>query len=100
MTYVIPQVLVLLRGRKAALKDHYFDLGKSGYVVNLLSPMLVLFLTVLICFPPELPVTVSNMNYTSVVIVLISAIMIALWKIIGQRFSGPQTEQAKLPDAK
>ena len=93
ITYAIPQALIAARGRKNVLPDdHAFDLGWLGYVCNFLSPVLVAVVGVLICFPPELPVTRQNINYTPVVLVALSLVILGFWFTIGRRFEGPKID--------
>lgn len=47
---------------------------------------------VFICFPPQLPVTVANMNYTSVILVGLFAVILAFWFSTGRRFMGPKID--------
>ena len=92
ITYSIPQGLVAIRGRRNVLPDHPFNLGRMGYACNFLSPVLVAVVGVLICFPPELPVTRSNINYTPVVLVALASVILGFWFTIGHRFQGPKID--------
>ena len=100
ITYAIPQGLIAVRGRKNVLPDHPFDLGWVGYVCNFLSPILVTVVGVLICFPPELPVTSRNINYTPVVLVALSLVILCFWFTIGHRFEGPKIDWDVLKSVK
>ena len=92
ITYAIPQAIVAMRGRKHTLPDHPFDLGRMGYACNFLSPILVTVVGVLICFPPELPVTPQNINYTPVVLVALFLVILGFWFTMGHRFEGPKID--------
>ena len=92
ITYAVPQGLIAIRGRKNVLPNHLFDLGSIGYACNFLSPILVTVVGVLICFPPELPVTDSNINYTPVVLVASSLVILGFWFTMGHRFEGPKID--------
>ncbi|KAL8793603.1 MAG: hypothetical protein Q9195_003755 [Heterodermia aff. obscurata] len=92
VTYAIPQALIAIRGRKNVLPDHPFDLGSIGYFCNFLSPILVTVVGVLICFPPELPVTRSNINYTPVVLVALALVILGFWFTMGHKFEGPNID--------
>ena len=100
ITYAVPQALIAIRGRKNALPNHPFDLGSIGYSCNLLSPILVTVAGVLICFPPELPVTHSNINYTPVVLVALSFMILSFWFTIGHKFQGPMIDWDVLQNVK
>lgn len=81
LSYVIPQFVVLLRGRENVLpKSRPFDLGPIfGRFCNLFSTVWVALYTVIFCFPYFLPVTVEDMNYLSVVFVGICGIILLGW---------------------
>ena len=64
---VIPQAIVLYRGRDKVLPKRYFSLGKYGAIVNVAAVLWVLFLDIIYFIPTVQPVTVKNMNYVSVV---------------------------------
>ena len=100
ITYAIPQGLIVTRGRKNVLPDHAFDLGWMGHVCNSLSPILVAVVGILICFPPELPVTHQNINYTPVVLVALSLVILCFWFTMGHRFKGPKIDWDMLKSAK
>lgn len=67
ITYCIPQAIIVIRGCDNVLLDHGFNLGIFRRLCNLASSLFALFLGVIICFPPELPVTTQNANYTPAV---------------------------------
>ena len=100
ITYAIPQGLIAVRGRKNVLPDHAFDLGRLGYACNFMSPILVTVVGVLICFPPELPVTHQNINYTPVVLVALSLVIIGFWFTMGHKFQGPKIDWDVLKNVK
>ena len=100
ITYAIPQGLIATRGRKNVLPDHPFDLGWMGYVCNFLSPILVAVVGALICFPPQLPVTRQNINYTPVVLVVLSLVILCFWFTMGRRFEGPKIDWNVLKSVK
>ncbi len=100
ITYAIPQGLIAIRGREKVLPEHPFDLGRMGYICNFLSPILVTVVGVLICFPPELPVTHQNINYTPVVLVALSSVILGFWYTIGHRFEGPKIDWEVLKNVK
>ena len=100
ITYAIPQGLIAVRGRKNVLPNHSFDLGNIGYACNFLSPVLVTVVGVLICFPPELPVTRANINYTPVVLVALSLVILGFWFTMGHKFEGPKIDWDVLKNVK
>lgn len=82
------------------LPQHAFNLGRVGYVCNVLSPLLVLWIGTLICFPPELPVTSRNFNYTPVVLLALFLAILSVWFTAGKRFEGPQIDWEVLNNIK
>ena len=100
VTYCIPQAIVAVRGRMNVLPDHAFDLGRLGYFCNLISPVFVLSLGVLVCFPPELPVNALNINYTPVVSVGCYSAIVGFWFVLGKSFEGPKIDWEVLKDIK
>ncbi|KAF4215849.1 hypothetical protein CNMCM8980_004178 [Aspergillus fumigatiaffinis] len=79
MTYVIPQGILLFRGRERVLVDRYFDLGRYGVFVNAFSCVWVGLYTVIFCFPTIMPPTPSNMNYLAPVVVIIVVLILVVW---------------------
>lgn len=96
-SYIIPIILLLVRGRKmldAATPDQTkrkFNLGRIlGPIINLFAITFVLFTNVFFLFPPELPTTASNMNYTIVVVAVVALLSAAAWAVEGSKlFKGP-----------
>ncbi|GIK01579.1 hypothetical protein Aspvir_005617 [Aspergillus viridinutans] len=90
VTYVIPQGILLFRGREKILVDRYFDLGRYGVFVNAFSCLWVGLYTVIFCFPTIMPPTPSNMNYLAPVVVAIVVLILAVWYGGKKKtFSGP-----------
>lgn len=64
-----------------------------AWFANLLGIAYVIVTTVLFVFPPELPVTGSNMNYCIVAFAIVLLISVAQWFVDGRRnFKGPRVE--------
>lgn len=90
---IIPQAIVLLRGRNKVLPDRYFNLGIFGAPINAIAVVWVLFLDVLYCFPTSMPVTPQNMSYVSVVTVGLISFVIVLWFLNKRNtFNGPNVD--------
>jgi choline transport protein len=81
VTYMIPQGIVLFRGRDKVLPpSRYFNLGKIlGPFCNIFSVLWVSLYTVLFCLPTFLPAEVASMNYVSVVVAGVVLIIIIMW---------------------
>ncbi|RSL62995.1 hypothetical protein CEP53_004564 [Fusarium sp. AF-6] len=91
-TYVFPQALVLLYGRKNVLPPKRpINFGfVLGLLVNLYSVLLVMLYVVIFRFPTYLNTKASSMNYLSVVVVgVLIFILISWW--VGKRrsYGGP-----------
>jgi choline transport protein len=88
---VIPQLIVLYRGRDRVLPPRHFNLGRLGAPINAISVAWVIFLDVLYCFPTTMPVTAENMSYVSVVSVGLVCFVIGLWFLTKRKtFLGPK----------
>ncbi|CAF9935819.1 MAG: hypothetical protein HETSPECPRED_009909 [Heterodermia speciosa] len=92
ITYAVPQGILFTRGRAKSLPPRALNLGALGYACNGLAPVLVTFIGIFICFPPQLPVTVSNMNYTPVILVGLFTVILGLWYTRGEKFVGPKID--------
>ena len=90
---VIPQAILLYRGRDKVLPERYFNLGKYGAAINASATMWVVFLDVIYCMPVALPATKENMNYISVVTVGLVSFVFGLWFTTKKRtFVGPRVD--------
>ncbi|KAL9598111.1 MAG: hypothetical protein Q9179_004036 [Wetmoreana sp. 5 TL-2023] len=92
ISYCMPQVIVALRGREHVLPQRAVNLGLIGRMCNYLSPIFVVVIAVLICFPPELPVTSKNINYTPAILVGFCAGIVVTWWVLGRNFEGPKID--------
>jgi choline transport protein len=64
-----------------------------AWFANLLGIAYVILTTVLFVFPPELPVTGSNMNYCIVAFAIVLIISMIQWVIDGKKnFTGPKVD--------
>lgn len=90
---VVPQAIVLWRGRDKTLPPRYFDLGRFGPFVNGIAILWVAFLDIIYCLPSLMPVTKNNMNYVSVVSVGLVSFVIGLWFCTKRGvFKGPKID--------
>ncbi|EKD20171.1 uncharacterized protein L3040_004041 [Drepanopeziza brunnea f. sp. 'multigermtubi'] len=92
VSYGIPIAINCLRGRSILPESRPFKLnGLLGWTANLIGIAYVILTTVLFVFPPDLPVTGSNMNYCIVVFSIIIVISIVQWLVDGKKnFTGPR----------
>lgn len=92
ITYVVPQGILLVQGRKKSLPARYLRLGYFGYFCNIFSVLFIVLLGVMVCMPPTLPVAIGTMNYTSVILVGLFAIILLCWFTVGRKFEGPHIQ--------
>jgi choline transport protein len=96
---VIPQAIVLYRGRSSVLPERFFSLGKFGPVVNATAVIWVVFLDIVYCFPTTMPVTKVNMQYVSVVVTGLVMFVLGLWFVSKRKtFTGPRINMAQLQE--
>ncbi|KAL4934016.1 putative choline transport protein [Aspergillus undulatus] len=80
----------LLSGRSRVIPGPFRMTGIWGFIVNVLAVVYIAVTVVFFCFPFTLPVTVQNMNYTSVITVGLMTIVLAWWVVRGVReYQGP-----------
>ncbi|KAL4968029.1 putative choline transport protein [Aspergillus stella-maris] len=80
----------LLTGRKKVIPGPFAMSGVWGFIVNILSVIYIAVTVVFFCFPFTLPVTVQNMNYTSVITVGLMTLVCLWWLAQGMRtYKGP-----------
>ena len=94
ISYAMPPSINMLRGRRMLPESRPFKLPPLvGWFCNLLGVAYVILTTVLFVFPPELPVTGSNMNYCIVVFAIILIIAGTQWVLDGRKnYSGPRVD--------
>ncbi|KAL3493705.1 amino acid/polyamine transporter I [Aspergillus germanicus] len=94
IAYGVPIAVNCLRGRQM-LPERPFVLPHTlGWVVNLIALAYISLTTVLFLFPPELPVTGSNMNYCVAAFGIIFIISAFQWVVDGRKnFTGPRVDE-------
>ncbi|KAJ5338416.1 hypothetical protein N7452_005144 [Penicillium brevicompactum] len=71
-----------------------FTLGKWGTPVNYVAVVWVSFISTILFFPPQLPVTPANMNYAICVGGFIAAFAMIWWWVAARgKYTGPQTDE-------
>lgn len=65
ISYMIPIICLLVRGRSTLPKKRYFNLGRLGPIINMVSVAWTAMVSVFLCFPTYHPVTSTSMNYAS-----------------------------------
>lgn len=92
VSYGIPIAINLLRGRKMLPATRAFVLPEwFGWTINILGVAFVIVTTVLFVFPPELPVSGSNMNYCVVAFAVVFITSLVQWFVDGRKnYTGPR----------
>ncbi|KDQ09184.1 hypothetical protein BOTBODRAFT_58830 [Botryobasidium botryosum FD-172 SS1] len=90
LSYAMPIVILLLRGRNR-LPIGSFALGNVlGYTTNIVGLIYVIGTTIFFLFPPAFPTNATTMNYTVVVFGVIAIISGLTWIIQGRKhYEGP-----------
>ncbi|KAJ5528088.1 hypothetical protein N7513_012247 [Penicillium frequentans] len=87
LAYVVP-ILTNVLLRRRTMHRGPFSMGQfTGMAVNIISVMWLVFAIVFFSFPFEMPATVSNMNYTCVVVGGFLIIELVWWIIAGKKYS-------------
>ncbi|KII95549.1 hypothetical protein PLICRDRAFT_170188 [Plicaturopsis crispa FD-325 SS-3] len=96
VSYSIPIALLLCRGRHLlappSLPKPTMTLGPIlGPICNVIGLAFTALTTVFFLFPPELPVTGTNMNYTVCVFFIVFCVAMGTWIFKGRKeFTGPR----------
>ena len=98
LTYGIPVAINCLRGRRMLPPTRAFKIPEPlAWFANLLGVAYVILTTVLFVFPPELPVTGSNMNYCIVAFAIVLIISMIQWFVDGRKnYKGPKVDLDEL----
>lgn len=90
ITVALPQVALLFRGRDF-LPERAFSLGRSGYAVNAVATLFVVFFSITFCFPSAYPVSGNSMNYLIVVFAIGLLVTVVAWYAgLRKTFTGPR----------
>lgn len=94
VTYAIPPAINLLRGGNMLPDNRSFKLSNPvRWFCSLVGIAWAVLTTVLFVFPPELPVTPSNMNYCIAAFGVILLISTVTWIVDGRKnYKGPRVD--------
>ncbi|CAG8245718.1 unnamed protein product [Penicillium nalgiovense] len=85
--YLVPILTNVILLRRTMHRGPFFMGQTVGMSVNIIAVAWLVFAIVFFSFPYQMPVTVSNMNYTCVVVGGFLTIELAWWLIAGKRYS-------------
>ncbi|SPO27068.1 related to GABA permease [Ustilago trichophora] len=89
ISYGIPIAVAMFR-RRSMLKGAPWNLGRFGYVINMITFVWIVLATVLFCMPTTMEVEASTMNYASVVFAFFFVLSAGWWFAWGSRhYVGP-----------
>ena len=78
VSYTMPILCFLLRGRQSLPANRYFNLGRLGPYINAIAVAWASMMSIFLCLPVYLPVTTNLMNYASAVV----AVGLTIWTIL------------------
>jgi choline transport protein len=85
LSYSIPILCFLIKGRDTVPSKRYFNLGAFGPWVNGISVLWALLASVFLCFPTYVPVTALTMNYASAVVGVGVVVWAANWVLFARK---------------
>lgn len=90
LAYLVPIALMLMGGRSRMPKVRPWNLGTFGVVINMISVVWLLFVSITMFFPTVYPVVPGNMNYTVVIMFIVIAYASICWFVQGRKtYQGP-----------
>lgn len=89
-SYTVPILGLLINRRAVFPEKRYFNMGKIGPVVNIISVSWMTMMVVWLCFPSYVPVELLTMNWSSVVMSGVVFIATVNWFVFAKkRFVSP-----------
>jgi amino acid transporter len=79
ISYALTFGLALWRGREFLSKDRWLNLGRFGTVLQVTTLLWCVFISIWLCFPLFLPVTLVYMNWTSLVLGCVVVLSTLYW---------------------
>ncbi|KAJ5630466.1 uncharacterized protein N7484_010566 [Penicillium longicatenatum] len=87
LAYIVP-ILTNVLLRRRTMHRGPFSMGQfTGMTVNIIAVLWLVFAIIFFSFPFEMPATVSNMNYTCVVVGGFLIIELVWWLVAGRKYS-------------
>jgi choline transport protein len=87
LSYCIPILCVVFRGRSILPARPNFDLGKWGYAVNIISLLWSVIVVLFYCFPQFVPVVgeIANMNWATAILAGVVVFSGIYWAFKGRK---------------
>lgn len=96
VSYAIPIAVNCLQGRRKLPERAFVLPPVLGWTFNLIGLAFVIVTAVLFLFPPELPVSGSNMNYCVAAFGIVLIVSVIQWILDGRKnYSGPRIEKTQ-----
>lgn len=97
ISYLMPIVIFAVRKiQQQPIRYGPFRLGAFGLYINIFAVVYGVFICIFLPFPPEQPVTETNMNYSSPVFGFVLLFSLCDWFVRGRkRYIGPIREVAQ-----
>jgi choline transport protein len=91
ISYALPIIFLLIkRFRGQPIPFGPFRLGRFGLPINIFAVVYAIYVIIFLPFPPQLPVTASNMNYAGPVMGIVLVFALLDWGVRGRKqFQGP-----------
>lgn len=90
LAYLIPIALMLFGGRSRMPTKRSWNLGRAGVIINWISVIWLLFVSITMFFPTLSPVTTGSMNYTVVIMFIVIAYATICYMVQGRKtYKGP-----------
>jgi choline transport protein len=90
LSYLAAILPHLLRGRSHLAPAYFRMSGIVGYLVNIISCSYLIASIVIFCLPFSLPITLENMNYSSLIVGSLSLLVAAFWLWRRGDYIGPE----------
>ncbi|KAK1767913.1 amino acid/polyamine transporter I [Phialemonium atrogriseum] len=97
-SFAFPAALLLWHRRSDDVlpKTRSVNLGLFGWLANLVTLLFAPFITIMYCFPIELPVTAATMNYTCAVVGVMFLFSLVNWFLHARKeYKGPRLPQGQ-----
>lgn len=87
VSYCVPVLCVVLRGREKLPPRPHFDLGRWGYTINIISLLWSIVVTLFYVFPQAEPVVgnIANMNWSIVILTGVVVFGAIYWFLKGRK---------------